>query len=645
LAELRRGFGFWDVFALTFGSILGTGMFFGAALGAQYAGNVSLIAWAVLTIISVYIAACFGELVAMFPKAGGVYEYSKQVYGRFPSFLIGWIAWLQMNITTTLLVVAAIDYLTPAHFPIIYKILLSVIFIVGLNIIAFLGLEASSVTLIAFAIISVGLILAVVIPGAFHVVPSNYLPFFTHPWFFAFLAMFFMMETFFGWEAATYLAEETKEPEKTIPKALIWAAVTVSILAITVAVVLLGVFKWNVLSQLSAPFNSIAYLIYGGTGVYFIGIGVYLVLLGSAAGGIISSPRLLLAMARDKLFLQQFTAIHEKYRTPYKAVIFQTLVAIIVILIGFGKYEMLLTILVPMALLMYILALLAIPILRVKEPNRKRPFKVLFGIAGPIIVSLLLSGVVIYWAFSGNNWSVLLQSLYLILLGIPIYLLLEMYYDPKMIIRMNNWLARLTLWTEGISLPKSVRKEIVHELGNIKGQKVLEFGCNVGTFTEQLAAEVGSKGIVYATNTSKKELEITKQRLIRKGHKNVSFILEEDREGVSKTVPDVNLAVSIGVIGYVQNVEKMLYYINKRLDKGEKIFFVEYDNFFHLLPNTPWLNKDDKIKEVFTKAGFDVTVVRKKGILWQYIFISGIKKKNIEQKDANQKSKNIAEQR
>ena len=113
MAELKRVLGYKTILALTITSVMGSGMFFGAALGASYSGNASIISWAILSIVAVYISTFFGELVAMFPRAGGVYEFSKHAYGRFTSFLMGWLAWIVGNLTTALLIVAAIDYLIP----------------------------------------------------------------------------------------------------------------------------------------------------------------------------------------------------------------------------------------------------------------------------------------------------------------------------------------------------------------------------------------------------------------------------------------------------------------------------------------------------------------------------------------------------
>src|SRR3990167_5691387 len=139
MAELRRALGFWTILSLAIASIMGTGMFFGAAIGASYSGNTSIIAWVILSFVAVYTSTFFGELVAMFPKAGGIYEFSKHAYNRPISFLMGWLAWIVGNLTTALLIVAAMDYLIPDPSQLILKIAISIALIIILNIICFLG--------------------------------------------------------------------------------------------------------------------------------------------------------------------------------------------------------------------------------------------------------------------------------------------------------------------------------------------------------------------------------------------------------------------------------------------------------------------------------------------------------------------------
>ena len=345
MVELKRGFGFWTIIALLLTSMVGTGMFFGTAIGAERAGNAVLISWILVVAIAVYVAACFGELTAMLPSAGGVYEFSKKAYGRFISFIVGWLAWVMANVGFIILLIAAFDYVLPASFStpvflwVSYKILIAIGLIILLNLVAYLGVDTSAALLVMFAIVTIIMFLSIIIPGFLKLNLANFTPFFSKPLFFIFAAMFFMLESLMGWESASFLSEETKNPQKTLPKALIISTLVAGILAVLASFVSLGIIPWQHLIASNAPFSDVAGVLFGPKGAKLMGFGVMLALIGSAAGVVISTPRLLLAMARDKLFISQLAAIHPKRRTPYKAIIFQTIVSIIVILFGFGKYR------------------------------------------------------------------------------------------------------------------------------------------------------------------------------------------------------------------------------------------------------------------------------------------------------------------
>ena len=327
MAELKRVAGYGTIIALTITSVMGTGLFMGPAIGAGIAGNASIISWIILAAVSIYVATCFGELVAMFPKAGGTYEFSKQTYGRFLSFIIGWLTWLVGNIGTVVLIVAGVDYLLPGSGLVWLKVVISCLFLLLLNLITLLGIEGSSAMVMIFTGIILAVILAVVVPGARFVNPGNYVPFFTTPLSKIFVTIFFIAESFFGWEAASYLAEETKNPEKVIPKSLVISTAIVSVLSVLAIIVMLGIIPASELAKSGAPFIDTLRVIFSGvagdrTGkvLDFFSMGIYLTLLGSAVGAVVTMPRLLLALARDKLFLKQFTEIHPKYSTPHKAI-------------------------------------------------------------------------------------------------------------------------------------------------------------------------------------------------------------------------------------------------------------------------------------------------------------------------------------
>ncbi|MFH1174229.1 MAG: amino acid permease [archaeon] len=626
MAELKKSLGYITIIALSITALIGTGIFFGPALAAKYAGKASIWAWIILGFVSVYVATCFGELASMYPKAGGVYEFSKHAYGRFPSFLIGWTTWMVSNITTTLIIVAAVNYLLPTTIP-FYKLIACIALIVVLNIVAFRGIDESSAVVIFFSIVIIAVILGLVIPGSTKIVAENIFPLtFTNP-LLILLALFFIVETYFGWESATFLAEETNNAERVIPRSLVISSIIVAVLGFASAFVMLGIIPAGQLAQLDVPLASVANIIFGSQGELIVRIGVFLALIGSAAGGIVSLPRLLLALARDKLFLQQLADIHPVYKTPYKAIIFQLIVSLLILFIGFGNYSTLLSLLVPLALIMYITVLFAVPLLRWRKPQHERPFRAPLGSVLPLLVILLYAVTIAAWLFLDPGAIGLFKiALSLIFLGIPVYLLLLFHYEPETIIKANNSIAYMNLWLENALLPKSVRKELLGYFKTLHQKTVLEFGTGVGTMTVHLAEEVGPKGRIIATELSDKNVDILKKRLVKRGISNVQVIY--DKHQVNRLHPDIkktDVVISVGMLSYMQDVNKVLREINAVLPKNAEICFAEYVDFFWVLPNVGWLSSEQKIKKTFRDAGFAVRVKKRKGLLWNYLIVYGIK--------------------
>ncbi|MBR9700160.1 amino acid permease [Candidatus Woesearchaeota archaeon] len=630
MAELKKVLNYPVLLLIVINSIMGTGIFFLPAIGAMHAGPSSIFSWLILSVIAIYIAMVFGELTSMFPKAGGVYEFAKQAYGRVPSFIVGWITLIGGNITIAMLIIGAISYLLPPSLPQleIVIMLISAVFIFAFNMVAYRGMKTSATMLVTFSFVTLITLFALIVPSALNFNPGNFSNLFDQP-VVIFLAIFFIAETFFGWESPTFLAGETKDGHKVVPKALVHGTIIISIISLLFVFFAIGAMGPVALGESAAPLSDLAQFNFGDLGRQVFMLLVYLAIIGSVADWVVSAPRLILSMAKDKLFLPQFGRIHPKFHTPHMAIIFQAVVSIIFIFLGLGSYTALLHLLVPILLVMYSLVMFALVRLRYTRPHLKRYYKVPFGKVGPLIIILFFFGLLITWvSLTPHAYVILLRGVTLMLFGIPLYFLLEMYYNPRAIRFVEDALAYFSLLTERFALPVKVRKEIVRILGNIKGKVVLDFGCSVGTMTMHLAEEVGKNGKIWATDLSKKEVLITRKRVMKKRHHHVRVLHDlEHTSRLHPDVPNVHTIVSVGSLGYLQDPIHVLKQMNKRLRRGSKICFVDYDKFFDIIPNKEWLRNDAKIKQLFRKAGFNVQVMRKQGFAWQYIYIYGVKEK------------------
>jgi len=635
-AQLEKVLGKKAILLITINSIMGTGIFFLPAVGAGVAGPASIISWFVLAIISVYIAMCFGELTSMFPKAGGVYEFCKQAFGHFWSFILGWMTLIAGNITIAMLIVGAIQYLIPSNltyalplfgFTISIKILLCFAFLIFFSYVAYRGMRSSKFMLIAFAFVTLGTLVLLIIPGFTRIDSGNFTPFFPLPFSAVFVCIFFIAETFFGWETATFLAAETKNGERVVPQALIWGTVIIGVISLLFVVSSLGVMNWQDFGGSKTPLVDLGVIHYGPFGETMFTWLVFLAIIGSVAGWIVSAPRLILAMAEDKLFISSLAKVHPVHKSPYKAIIFQFLVTSFLVLIASGSYETLLHLLVPLVLLMYSAVLLSLVVLRMKKPELPRPYKAPFGKFGPILTIAFLFSLLVSWIlYTHDALNIIKLGLSFVGFGVPVFLLLTFYYNPEIIIRFNNIFAYMNLAFEKLLLPKKIIRDIHNHLDDINGMKVLEFGCGVGTLTKEIIRDVGPNGFIYATDISYTSVRIAKQRMLRRGHTNVWFLHDIHQVNrVHDAIPSVDVVVSFGMLGYIQDIRKVLKEISRLLPEGGKVFFIDYIDLFKVIPNVSWLSDERRLINLFRECGLSVSVRKEKMLLWNYLYVYGIK--------------------
>ncbi len=626
MAKLQKVLSYPAILLITINSIMGTGIFFLPAVGAKYSGPASIIAWLILSVISIYIAMCFAELASMFAKAGGIYEFCKQAYGRFPSFLIGWTTIIAGNITIAMLVVGAIQYLLPEGST-LAKIAISLLFIIIFNAIAFSGMKTSAVMLITFAFITLITLLTLIIPGLLKFNSGHFSPFLTANTSTIFFTVFLIAETFFGWETATFLAEETKDGQRVMPKALIVGTVLIAIICLLFVITSIGVIPAEIFGASSTPLTDLGILHYGIFGGSVFTILVYLAIIGSVAGWVVSAPRLLLAMAKDKLFPKHFAVIHKKFKTPYKAIILQTILTSILVVVGAGSYTTMLHLLVPVVLILYCFVILTVPILRYKQKETKRYFTVPFGKTLPYaIVAILISLIWIWVTHTDGAFNILSLAGSLILLGVPIYFLIEMYYDAPAIRRVNEYLSYPLLLLENLVFPVGSRSTLLKYAGHMKGKKVLEYGCGVGTLTRRLAKKVLPGGHIYAYDMVEHNVRIAENHLAHLAHVHLHHHPYLHHFKIAQKQPKVDLLISAAALSYMQKPQTVLKHLAGHVKKGGKIAFLDYDKFFFVLPNVYWIQDHTYLQKIFKNAGMEVEIIKKRNLLWESVYIVGVKK-------------------
>ena len=134
MTKLKRTIGKKTLLILSINSIIGSSIFFVPGIAASYAGSASILAWIAMSVIAIIISTYFAELVSMFPKSGGAYEFVKNAFGKSTAFLFGWMSWIVSSITVSMLVVGSLIYIFPDASA-SFKILSALFFILLFNFI------------------------------------------------------------------------------------------------------------------------------------------------------------------------------------------------------------------------------------------------------------------------------------------------------------------------------------------------------------------------------------------------------------------------------------------------------------------------------------------------------------------------------
>ena len=344
-------------------------------------------------------------------------------------------------------------------------------------------------------------------------------------------------------------------------------------------------------------------------------------------------PRLLRSLGRDKLIFKQLTNTHPRFKTLGNAILFQSIIislfTIFMYYLYIGNqsdpYKLIHEVFIILVLFVLSIVMLILPKFRRMYKNRTS-FKVFGGKFLPYVFVLLFIGMSLAYGSYTQEWHLFLKAGSLIFLGIPIFFLINIFYNPEITRMINNNSSWFSLIFEFYSLPKRIRKKIVTIFGDITGKKVFEFGSGIGTLTLELAKAVGPTGIIETVDLSESNLKIVNKRAKKKNQSHIKTV--HDEHMISRIHPDIHgadLIFSVGSIEYIQNLQKVLTEMANLLPENGRICIVEYGDFFGFMPDSGWKSNLEELNKVFIRAGFRIRLIKWKGLFWNYIVIYGIK--------------------
>jgi len=459
-----------DATMLVAGSMIGSGIFI---VSADISRTVNspfwlLMAWIVTGVITIFGALSYGELAAMYPRAGGQYVFLRESMGHLMGFLYGWTLFVVIQTGTIAAVAVAfgrfLGVLWPAITPDRYswfpqldfstagapvqlglspQRLIALITIWILTWINLRGIKEGKWVQTTLTIVKTGALAALIVLGvtigrhaeaitanfsSANFNPVAFTPAFVIAFGSALVGSLFSSD---AWNNVTFAAAEVHSPQRNLPRALIYGTGLVSVLYILANVSYLNVLPLHgVKDGATVMERGIQYAtqdrvasammetIFGAAGASIMAAAILISTFGCNNGLILSGARVYYAMARDKLFFRR-TGNLNRHNVPAAALIAQSIWTSLLCLTG--TYGQLLNYVIFAALVFYALTTIGLFRLRSSRPDAERPYKVVAYPVLPALYIILASAIAVILLIADQTRAQALSGLVIVLLGVPVY--------------------------------------------------------------------------------------------------------------------------------------------------------------------------------------------------------------------------------
>lgn len=451
--QLIRGLGLIEASAIVAGSVIGTGIFLVPTKIATRVDSVGLVfaVWIVAGLLSLAGALSYAELGAALPEAGGEYVYLRRAYGPLWGFLYGWEQFV-IGKTGSIATIATgfavfLSYFVGAlkeemlQVPLGFTTwslagaqVVALAAIIGLTAINYLGIVIGGAVQTVFTLLKVVIILALVGLGfALHQGAwSNFSPFFAIPHETGLgsafgLALVSAFWAYDGWNNLTMVAGEVRQPERNIPRALIFGMLGVLVVYLLANAVYFYALSLGEVKASEHVAQDAARRFLGEWGGAVITVGMLISAFATLNAAILSGARVPYAMARDGLFFRHMAEVHPVHRTPAKALWLQCLFSCVLILIighrqnPLDTFDRLLTYTIFGLWIFYGIATASVLVLRRREPDLPRPYRTL-GYPWVPVIFVVMAAVISLNTVVGNPRETGLGLAFLAT-GLPFYFL------------------------------------------------------------------------------------------------------------------------------------------------------------------------------------------------------------------------------
>ena len=426
--RLPRKLGAWTGAAVVVGVIIGSGIYKIPSEVASLTGSLTGVAlvWVLGGLISLFGALSIAELSAMFPDAGGPYVYLREAFGKPLAFMFGWMwllttpnAWAAQAVTFADYFGTAVS-LGPFGKQLLAAAiitLLSVVTYCSVNLGAWVQNLSTGAKLVALAGLAVALFAFAPHAGAnLGGVASGHVL-----WSGVGVALIASLWAYDGWVNITPLSGEMKEPQRNLPRALIYGTLVTLAVYLIMNAAFAAALPFDKLAASKAVASEAVTAVLGSGAAVVIVILVMISTFGSMNGSILSDPRVFYAMAEDGLFFKSVGKIHPRFQTPYVAILFSWALAMVFV---FARSFLDLAEAYVLGIWPFLaLSTIGLYVLRRRRPDMNRPYLV-WGY--PVVPALFVLGTFLvigdtyYEHFLGAPLNTAC-NLGLILAGLPIY--------------------------------------------------------------------------------------------------------------------------------------------------------------------------------------------------------------------------------
>ena len=477
-----------DATMLVAGSMIGSGIFITSASMARGLPSPMwlLIAWVLSSLMTVMGALAYGELAAMYPKAGGQYVFLREAMGPLMGFLYGWTLFVVIQTGTIAAVAVAFGRFFGVLFPSIspdffpwfprYDVCVAALgctkaadaITIGLNpqrlvallsvaILTWINLRGvregkivqTTLTTVKTGALALLVILGLIIGRNATALTANFGPGqFSGDWTFGYTlivafgaAMVGSLFSMDAWNGVTFAAAEVKNPQRNLPLALLAGTGGVCLLYVLANVAYLNVLPYHGVTEGGTVLargiqhatqdrvgTAAAEVIFGASGAAIMAIAILISTFGCNNGLILSGARVLYAMSEDGLFFRKAGTLNRNH-VPAFALIVQSVWTAILCLTG--TYNQLLNYVIFAALLFYVFTTAGLFVLRSKRPDAPRPYRAFGYPVLPLIYILLCCGVMVLLLLSPTTRTEAVSGLVLVLIGIPVFYLWRRVERPS----------------------------------------------------------------------------------------------------------------------------------------------------------------------------------------------------------------------